>query len=367
MRGVSQLYESRYHLIFFIGARDRRLAYAIRDLNLKYRKMTKGKVQIFVEAAVRADSRFQITPVDLPYSPLYSNNMLEIMGTGKPQKEPRPKLLINLNIDTNSFIAYIRERATNRQRRNRYGETIERVDNGFSHRSTFIAERITIDSKHVEVLVNGKPSTDFSCRVKEKADAYILHICYNKASGYTETISVPKAESIKPIYKSTGVASTLSIGGKSLAITFRGFDEWKSVRSKASAEGTAKPSVIYTSEPKVPRFHKVAKMSKVSILENVVNLTIQDSKTKENYISNNNVCKAINKDKDPIHNFNKRVDALPLDTKTEETSPSYITSTQTSPININNRYRYIIRNIRIILLLITILLICCIIGIMRVY
>lgn len=196
------------------------------------------------------------------------------------EEQQQPPLRINLNIDIDSFIAYMKERCIRRQTRSRTDERMPRANDRESRRSTFIAESVHIVNKSADVYVNGQLRNDFYCWIEEKSDAYIIHLSYNGANGYEEKTYIRKDAAISPVYEdSENTKSLLSVSGKNLAITFTGFDEWKSSRKHETALPTRKPTVIYTSHPEQRHEHAITKMSEVHDENGTIIVTIQDKST----------------------------------------------------------------------------------------
>lgn len=196
---------------------------------------------------------------------------------GNQKTDKSHALRINLNLDIDSFIAYMKERCIRRQSRHRTDERMPRMNDGESGRSTFIAEGMHLNGKRAEVFVNGELRSDFTCWIEEKSDAYIIHLRYNVANGYEERTYISKDSAVSPIYvEADKTDSLLSVDGKKLAVTFEGFDEWKSSKRRDTSHAEKKPTVIYTSNPTQRREHAATRMASVTETEDGVTVTLSD-------------------------------------------------------------------------------------------
>lgn len=220
-------------------------------------------------------------------TPSGDTNLKRNVSMPKPQNElsSNTKLRIDLDLkDIDSLLEYLKSRPINEQQRKRYRD-LKSSESGSignkSNRSTFVARDILFDKHKVEVFVNGQRTNDILCWVEEKTDAYILHLFYRSEEGNSKLISIAKSEAKEPIHRIrySDKNSSISINGKALAITFKGYDGYKRERSKIKSDVDGKestPSVRYEGQPSRPRRTKIVKQTSVVKGDGQINVKVTD-------------------------------------------------------------------------------------------
>ncbi|MBR4925794.1 MAG: hypothetical protein IKZ61_08585 [Prevotella sp.] len=205
-------------------------------------------------------------------------------GVEQNEKESVHKKKIRIDIvldDLEDFLDFLEKREINRQTRKKYVEVFKdlykRGWNEYEH-STFIDDnRYIVDTKDIEVFVNGIKSRDFNVTLKEYEESLGLYLTYRWEKDYQKPKNKEKEDAIPPIVKER--ASTEKkypeneeqSEGKKIFVNIAHIDEYNT--SKSEKENTSdNPSIIYIGEPE--RERKTKTMQASSIMEDEEKITV---------------------------------------------------------------------------------------------
>ena len=200
------------------------------------------------------------------------------------KEEKKSHLSIHLNLtDPEGFFKFLHDRPINRQTRERYYDDVPfpKDTSGNSNRSTFVEKDVSIDTTIVDVFVNGKLTSDVGCRIEEFADSYVIHLFYKGERAYWKSFTIEKELAKEPIryIHYNEAEDNIGVNGKSLSVTFRGYDDYKRfISGKPSPEPSDKPSTIYVGKPEKERQTQLTKNTTVTKTDNEVRVVIDDSK-----------------------------------------------------------------------------------------
>lgn len=183
--------------------------------------------------------------------------------------------------DLEDFLDFLERRDINRQSRKRYVEVFKDLyKNGWNEykHSTFIDNnRYVVDTKEIEVFVNGLKTRDFNVTLKEYEESLGLYLTYRWEKDYQRPKQEIKEEAVKPIVKvrekseKKQTDNPANSDGKKIFVNIAHMDEYKSSKSK-SEKILDDASVIYVGEPE--KEHKNKTMQVSSILEDDEKVTV---------------------------------------------------------------------------------------------
>lgn len=200
------------------------------------------------------------------------------------EKELDTKKKIRIDIvmdDLEDFLDFLERRDINRQSRKRYVEAFKDLyKNGWNaHKhSTFIDNnRYVVNTKDIEVFVNGLKTRDFNVTLKEYEESLGLYLTYRWEKNYQRPKQDIKVEAVQPIVKEREkiekkqTENTDNSDGKKIFVNIAHIDEYKSSKSE-SVKILDDPSVIYVGEPE--KEHKNKTMQVSSIIEDDEKVTV---------------------------------------------------------------------------------------------
>ena len=197
------------------------------------------------------------------------------------------KMRIDINMDDiDEFFDYLENRVPERQTRNRYVENIKSLHaNGWNQyrHSTFIDDnKYKVNSKEIEVFVNGMKSRDFNVSVKEYEDALELYLSYRWTKDYSKPIMQDKDDAIPPQIKKRPKKQKKiekeEVDGKKIFVNIEHLDSWKSSKNNEDSVdpetlNTSK-GVVYLGEPEGQRKSASIQNASITEKEEVVEVSI---------------------------------------------------------------------------------------------
>ncbi|GEM_PF-5942630 len=192
--------------------------------------------------------------------------------------------------DIDDFLDYLERRIPERQRRKRYYETIKMLyESGWNEHkhSTFIdGNKYKVNTKDIEIFVNGMKNRDFSVSVKEYEESIELYLSYLNSKKYISLgLQEKKEDSIPPVVK---VRERVTMPhrqnpqeGKRIFATIQHLESWKSERTSKNDVSTLQPTTKYFGESVGERKSKSLKSASITNEKESVNITFNLNKKEQ--------------------------------------------------------------------------------------
>lgn len=216
-----------------------------------------------------------------------TSNNNDVLDNSSAQKKIRIDITMD---DIDEFLDFLEHREINRQKRKRYVEGVKDLyQNGWNEykHSTYIDDKsYKVNTKDIEVFVNGLKSRDFNIQLNEYEESLGLYLSYKWEKEYTKPNVEEKKEPIPPRVierissDNKNVQETEIEEGKKIYVNIAHMDEYKSSRSENESSNDA--SVVYIGEPERERRNKTMQVS--SINEDIDTVTVSidfDGKQRE--------------------------------------------------------------------------------------
>ena len=184
------------------------------------------------------------------------------------------------------FLEYLQTREPRRQKRQRYQQSIKDISGlqtVADQRSTFISkESYPVDAEHVELYINGKPSSDFAIKTRKYQNSIELYLDYTKKKKYVPEKHLVRDESRRPVVKqvSKPVEETVSPQqGKrhifGTMVNLDGFYQWlRNGRKFPESKENTKEAVKYLNKSDKTRRNVFERYSTVEETQDTVHIHV---------------------------------------------------------------------------------------------
>lgn len=207
----------------------------------------------------------------------------DIVQTAEESEAKKIRIDINMD-DIDEFLDFLEHREVNRQKRKKYIEGVKDLyQNGWNEykHSTYIDDKsYKVNTKDIEVFVNGLKTRDFNIQLSEYEESLGLYLSYRWEKEYKKPTAEEKEESVSPVIvtrispeKEEKTETKEDIDGKKIYVNIEHMDEYKSSKNDDD-ESPSGPSVIYVGDPERERKNKTMQVSSIKEDDDTVTVSI---------------------------------------------------------------------------------------------